>query len=169
MPGVTSALAAAAQLGRSLTDRERAPRLQFVTLSDREGEMPQGLSWRALADPDATTALYMGARKLAKIVERLVAEGVDPATPAIYMENVSRPGALRIESPLAALPAGGCRAGDRGACARALRPRARRGPGTVKLFVFGLGYSALHFVRERADFETAGTVRSAGGGQPSAR
>jgi nucleoside-diphosphate-sugar epimerase len=30
----------------------------------------------------------------------------------------------------------------------------------VKLFVFGLGYSALHFVRERRDLQSAGTVRS---------
>jgi nucleoside-diphosphate-sugar epimerase len=30
----------------------------------------------------------------------------------------------------------------------------------VKLFVFGLGYSALHFARERRDLEIGGTVRS---------
>lgn len=30
----------------------------------------------------------------------------------------------------------------------------------MKLFVFGLGYSALHFAREARQFETSGTVRS---------
>ena len=103
VPGVTSALAAAAELGVSLTDRDLAPRLQFATASNRDGETPSGLSWRALADPDATSAIYMGARKVRAFVERLLAEGLDPTTPAVYMENVGRPDGRRIAAPLAAL------------------------------------------------------------------
>jgi uroporphyrin-III C-methyltransferase/precorrin-2 dehydrogenase/sirohydrochlorin ferrochelatase len=105
VPGVTTALAAGAELGRSLTDRDLAPRLQLATVSDRDGEAPDRLSWGALADPHATTALYMGARKLGAIVERLIAEGLDPATPSVYLENVSRPDARRIAAPLCELPA----------------------------------------------------------------
>lgn len=36
----------------------------------------------------------------------------------------------------------------------------------MKLFVFGLGYSALHFARERRDIEFAGTVRSGEAAEP---
>jgi len=103
VPGVTTALAAAAELGLSLTDRDLAPRLQFVSVNDRDGEFPDALSWAALADPAATTAIYMGARKLRAFVERLVAEGFDPQTPAVYMENVGRADARRIAAPLAGI------------------------------------------------------------------
>jgi uroporphyrin-III C-methyltransferase/precorrin-2 dehydrogenase/sirohydrochlorin ferrochelatase len=103
VPGVTAALAAAAELGVSLTDRELAPRLQFATLHDRDGETPETLSWAALADPRATTAIYMGARKLQAFAERAIAEGLDPRTPAVYMENVGRADGRRVAAPIAEL------------------------------------------------------------------
>jgi uroporphyrin-III C-methyltransferase/precorrin-2 dehydrogenase/sirohydrochlorin ferrochelatase len=103
VPGVTTALAAAAELGLSLTDRDLAPRLQFASLHDRDGEIPGDLSWAALTDPQATTVIYMGARKLRGFAERLVAEGCDPETPSVYMENVGRAHARRVVAPLARL------------------------------------------------------------------
>jgi uroporphyrin-III C-methyltransferase / precorrin-2 dehydrogenase / sirohydrochlorin ferrochelatase len=104
VPGVTTALAAAAELGVSLTDRDLAPRLQFATIGDIEGGAPEDF-WRALADRKATTALYMSGRKLGQIVERLIAEGLDPATPAVFLENVSRPDARRVAARIEALSA----------------------------------------------------------------
>jgi uroporphyrin-III C-methyltransferase/precorrin-2 dehydrogenase/sirohydrochlorin ferrochelatase len=105
VPGVTAALAAAAELGVSLSDRDLARRVQFVTAHDAEGALPEGLCWRALVDEDATTAVYMALRTLPALVARLIEEGLDPATPAAMMENVSLPGARRHVAPIAELPA----------------------------------------------------------------
>ena len=105
VPGVTTAFAAAAELGLSLTDRDKAMRLQFATAHDGEGELSARLSWAALAAADATTAIYMGKRRLGEIVARLIAEGVDKATPAVYAVNVGLAGAVYLRAPLADLPA----------------------------------------------------------------
>jgi uroporphyrin-III C-methyltransferase/precorrin-2 dehydrogenase/sirohydrochlorin ferrochelatase len=104
VPGVTAALAAAALMGISLSDKALARRIQFVSARDAEGGLPEGLEWRALADPDATTAVYMGAGALPALVARLLAEGLDPATPAAMLENVGLSGARRIVAPIASLP-----------------------------------------------------------------
>ena len=105
VPGITTALAAAAELGVSLSDRDLAKRIQFVTAHDADGELPEDLDWRALAAPDATTAIYMGARQLRALVGRLLAAGLDPATPAMLMENVSRGNSRRVGASIAGLPA----------------------------------------------------------------
>jgi uroporphyrin-III C-methyltransferase/precorrin-2 dehydrogenase/sirohydrochlorin ferrochelatase len=105
IPGVTTALAAAAELGISLSDRDLARRVQFITAHDADGALPEGLEWQALVDKDATTAVYMGVRTLPALVDRLIEEGLDPNTPAAMMENVSLPGARRHAAPISALPA----------------------------------------------------------------
>jgi uroporphyrin-III C-methyltransferase/precorrin-2 dehydrogenase/sirohydrochlorin ferrochelatase len=105
IPGVTTAAAAAASLGVSLSDKTLARRIQFVTAHDSDGALPEDLEWRALVDTDAMTAVYMGARNLPALVTRLLAEGLDPATPAILMENVSAETENQLAAPIAELPA----------------------------------------------------------------
>jgi uroporphyrin-III C-methyltransferase / precorrin-2 dehydrogenase / sirohydrochlorin ferrochelatase len=102
IPGVTTALAAAAALGISLSDPAR--RIQFVTARDADGALPEGLEWRALVDADATTAVYMGVGTLPALAARLLAEGLDPETPAALMENVGLPEARQRLGPIARLP-----------------------------------------------------------------
>ena len=75
VPGVTTASAAAASLGLSLTHRDVARRLQFITGHDRHGELPADLDFRALADPHSTLVVYMGRRTAARLAARLIAEG----------------------------------------------------------------------------------------------
>jgi uroporphyrin-III C-methyltransferase/precorrin-2 dehydrogenase/sirohydrochlorin ferrochelatase len=104
IPGVTTAFAAAAELGVSLSDRDLARRIQFVTAHSADGAMPAGLEWRALVDPDATTAVYMGVATLRAWVARLIAEGLDPDTPAALAESVSLASARRRLAPIARLP-----------------------------------------------------------------
>jgi uroporphyrin-III C-methyltransferase / precorrin-2 dehydrogenase / sirohydrochlorin ferrochelatase len=105
VPGVTAALAAAASLGLSLTERDRARRLQFITAHAADGSLPKRLDWAALVDPDATTAVYMGVKTLPALVERLLAEGLDPKTPAVMVENASLPQERRFVAGMAAMPA----------------------------------------------------------------
>jgi uroporphyrin-III C-methyltransferase / precorrin-2 dehydrogenase / sirohydrochlorin ferrochelatase len=104
IPGVTAAFAAAASLGVSLSERDRARRVQFVTAHDKDGVLPEGLDWEALAANDATTAVYMGMRTLPLLVARLIAAGLDPKTPAIMVESASRAEERRVEGTLAEMP-----------------------------------------------------------------
>ncbi|MHB2169291.1 siroheme synthase CysG [Alsobacter sp. R-9] len=89
VPGITAASGAAAALGISLTQAAKASRLQFVTAHAPDGSLPTDLDWAALADPRATTAVYMGARTAPALVARLVAEGLPPATPAAIVVNAT--------------------------------------------------------------------------------
>ena len=86
VPGVTAASGAAAAAGVSLTERDLARRVQFVTAHSKEGRLPEDLDWRAMADPRATTAVYMGVRTLPLLVERLLESGMAPDTPALFIE-----------------------------------------------------------------------------------
>lgn len=104
VPGVTTASAAAAALGFSLTGRETARRLQFVTAHARGGHLPADLNWAALADPGATTVVYMGVRTLPELAARLIAEGLPAQTPAIAVEWVSRKEQRNFSASIAGLP-----------------------------------------------------------------
>ena len=91
VPGVSAAQGAAATLGVSLTHRDAARRLQFVTGHDRRGQLPDDINWGALADPSVTTVVYMPKRTLRALLERAVAEGLAPDTPALVVFNATRP------------------------------------------------------------------------------
>ena len=91
IPGVTSASAAAAAAGIPLTRRLTARRVQFVTGHDVTGALPEGLDLKALADPGATTVVYVGKRTFAGLVARLVMEGLPADTPAMLAEAVTTP------------------------------------------------------------------------------
>ncbi|MCT4576577.1 uroporphyrinogen-III C-methyltransferase [Donghicola sp.] len=91
VPGVTTASAAAAAANIPLTRRMTARRLQLVTGHDVTGALPEQLNLDALADPMATTAVYMGKRTFAKMVDRLISAGMPPETPAMLCEGVSKP------------------------------------------------------------------------------
>ena len=88
--GVTTASAAAASLGTSLTTRGLARRLTFVTAHTAKGQAP-ALDWAALADPEATIAVYMGKAAAGAVSDGLMGAGLSPDTPVALMENVSLP------------------------------------------------------------------------------
>jgi uroporphyrin-III C-methyltransferase / precorrin-2 dehydrogenase / sirohydrochlorin ferrochelatase len=90
VPGITSAQGAAARLGLSLTHRDHARRLQFITAHDRNGQLPPDIDWSAVADAAATTVIYMPKRTLAELTAVAMAHGLDPATPAIAVANATR-------------------------------------------------------------------------------
>jgi uroporphyrin-III C-methyltransferase/precorrin-2 dehydrogenase/sirohydrochlorin ferrochelatase len=104
VPGITAAQGAAANLGLPLTDRKRARRLQYVTGHARNGGLPGDLDWQSLADPKTTTAIYMPTRTLSALVKKAIAEGLDPATPALAIARATRPDQEVITAPVAELP-----------------------------------------------------------------
>lgn len=88
VPGVTTATAAAATIGASLTKRGVARRVQFVTGHDVDGRMPRDLDIAALADPNATTCVYMGKATFPALTEKLIARGLSATTPAVIVESL---------------------------------------------------------------------------------
>jgi uroporphyrin-III C-methyltransferase len=88
VPGVTTATAAAAALGVSLSKRRVARRVQMVTGHDVDGALPVDLDIAALADPGATTCVFMGKATFPALAERLIAQGLPPDTPAAVVESL---------------------------------------------------------------------------------
>lgn len=101
-PGITAASAATASAGRSLTLRGLARKLVFVTVHAQAGD-PPSLDWGALADPQATLAIYMGKAACRSISEQLIAAGLSATTPAMIVENASLPSERIVRTTLALL------------------------------------------------------------------
>ena len=106
VPGITSALAMAAELGVSLTHRDHAQSVRFVTGHSRHGELPADLDWAGLADPKTTTIFYMGGRTATRIAARLTGQGMDRATPVVIARSVARQGFGRWTGSLGDLATG---------------------------------------------------------------
>jgi uroporphyrin-III C-methyltransferase/precorrin-2 dehydrogenase/sirohydrochlorin ferrochelatase len=104
IPGITAAQGAAASLGLTLTGRGHARRLQYVTGHARDGHLPDDIDWKALADTATTTAIYMPTRTLADLVGKALAEGLNPATPAIAVARATRPDQQAVHAPIGDLP-----------------------------------------------------------------
>ena len=103
IPGVTSACAAAAAAQIPLTRRLLARRVQFVTGHDVAGALPGDLHLQSLADPGATTVLFMPKRTFPARAEKLFATGLRPDCPALLAENVSHPDQTLQRTTMAAL------------------------------------------------------------------
>jgi uroporphyrin-III C-methyltransferase len=88
VPGVTTATAAAAFIGTALTKRLVARRLQLITAHEVTGGLPDDLDLAALADPAATTCVFMGKATFPALVDRLLAHGLSADTPAAWVENL---------------------------------------------------------------------------------
>jgi uroporphyrin-III C-methyltransferase len=113
IPGITAACAAAARLGIPLTHRDTARTLHFVTGHGSDGFVPE-LEWRTLASGEGTVAAYMAGRTIDRVAARLIAAGLPGSTPAVAVENASRPGERRLYGTLAELPAELARVGFEG-------------------------------------------------------
>ena len=105
VPGITAGLALASTLGVSLTHRDHAQSVRFVTGHSRKGDLPASLDWVSLADSRTTTVFYMARRMLPKIVEKLGGHEMGMATPACVAINLGRPDQQVWRGPLSALVA----------------------------------------------------------------
>jgi uroporphyrin-III C-methyltransferase/precorrin-2 dehydrogenase/sirohydrochlorin ferrochelatase len=104
VPGITAAQGAASRLGVSLTHRSAARRLQYVTGHGSDGKLPRDIDWNSIADPTATTIIYMPARTLAELAATGIAHGLDPATPAVAIVKATRPGEAVVAASIRDLP-----------------------------------------------------------------
>ena len=91
VPGITAGLALASRLGVSLTHRDHAQSVRFVTGHSRKGILPETLNWSAMADPATTSVFYMSRRTLPRIVAELSSRGMSLDTPAIIAGSLGCP------------------------------------------------------------------------------
>ena len=85
VPGVTSALACAAQAGVPLTHRAAARSVTFLTGHTKEGRLD--VDFAPLVRLGGTLAVYMGVVSLPQLRDGLIGHGLDPATPAMLIER----------------------------------------------------------------------------------
>ncbi|MDA5633784.1 MULTISPECIES: siroheme synthase CysG [Rhizobium/Agrobacterium group] len=105
VPGITAASAMASRLGVSLTHRDHAQSVRFVTGHSRQGKLPENIDWASLSNPAVTTVFYMGGRTAADIQSSLLAHGMLASTPVAVMIAVSRANEQRWCGSLAQLAA----------------------------------------------------------------
>ena len=103
IPGISAAQGAAAALGFSLTERQEARRVQFVTGHGADGKLPSDIDWRAVADPSATTVIYMPRRTLARFAARAIANGLSPETPAVAIASATLPNQEQVSGTIATI------------------------------------------------------------------
>ena len=85
VPGVTAALACAAQARIPLTHRDATRAVTLLTGHGADG--PARLDFDALVRSRATLAIYMGLHALPHLRDGLLAAGLPPATPAALVER----------------------------------------------------------------------------------
>ena len=99
VPGVSAAFAAAAALGRSLTDRERASHVIFST-----GHHAQSHNRAALPSLEAgTRVVYMPGRDLSLLAAEWLAEGLPADLPCAVVSHAAQPDQQVVHTTLGSL------------------------------------------------------------------
>lgn len=97
IPGITAALGCAAAAGVPLTHHGLASGVTLHTAHGRDGGVPLGSAGIA----GHTQVIYMGRDRIAAVAEALVGQGMPPDTPALVIENGTRPEERRCLGTLA--------------------------------------------------------------------
>jgi uroporphyrin-III C-methyltransferase len=101
IPGVTSGIAAPANIGIPVTHRELSHGVTFITGHTQSGEAPD---WRALVLGGTTLVIYMGMKRLASIVTDLLTAGMAADTPAAAIHQGTMPQQRHVISTVSMLP-----------------------------------------------------------------
>src|ERR1035441_1535863 len=89
VPGVTSALAAAAYAGIPLTHRLHSSSVVLLTGHEDPSKPGAAVRWEDYARLKATLCIYMGVKNLATIAGRLEAGGLAATTPAAIVQSAT--------------------------------------------------------------------------------
>jgi uroporphyrin-III C-methyltransferase / precorrin-2 dehydrogenase / sirohydrochlorin ferrochelatase len=114
--GISAAQGAAASIGVSLTRRRGARRFQAITGHADHGRLPEDFDWAGLADPKATTAVYMPKATIADLCRELMARGLPGPHPAAAVFNATRADEVVLSADLATLPQRIAAAPSQGPC-----------------------------------------------------
>lgn len=88
IPGITAASALASRVNISLTHRDCAQAVKYITAHSRKGELPEH-DWRSCADGRTTLMIYMGARTAPSLAKELMEFGLPKTTPVLIAKGVS--------------------------------------------------------------------------------
>lgn len=100
VPGVTSAIAVPALAGIPVTHRGLAPHFTVMTGHTCDETGPDAVNWARLAGIGGTLVILMGVAALPGITARLLAAGLDPATPAAVVQNGATPEQRAVHAPV---------------------------------------------------------------------
>lgn len=106
VPCVTAGLGVPAYAGIPVTRRGEASHVTLVTAHESDDNGGPRVQWDKLAaDRHGTIVGYMGVTRLPSVVERLLAAGMPPATPAAIVERGTTARQRLVRSPLVDLAA----------------------------------------------------------------
>ena len=89
VPGVTSALGAAAYAGVPLTHRAHSSAVVFLTGHEDPNKPDAPIHWEDYGRLGATLCIYMGMKNLETIARRLQAGGLAPETPVLVVQSAT--------------------------------------------------------------------------------
>lgn len=102
VPGITAAIAAAAQARIPLTDRDGSSSVTFVSARHAFGKSPKAIA--ELQTADRTVAIYMPGGSYREISRQMVASGMSAETPCLVVSSASRSNQQLLWTDLAGLP-----------------------------------------------------------------
>lgn len=104
VPGITAAVAAGEYAGISLTHREQASAVAFVTGHEDPNKPGSTVDYPNLAGFAGTLVFYMGLHRLPAIVEALLSAGKPGTTPACVISRATTPMQRTVSATLEQLP-----------------------------------------------------------------
>jgi uroporphyrin-III C-methyltransferase len=105
VPGVTSAVAVPASAGIPVTHRALSSHFTVVTGHESPDKDQSSVDWAWLAASRGTLVILMGLERLEEHCFRLIAEGLDPWTPAAAVASGTLPQQQAVGAPISQLPA----------------------------------------------------------------
>jgi uroporphyrinogen III methyltransferase / synthase len=110
VPGITSAIGAAAYAGIPVTHRGVSTHFTVVTGHEDPAKDRSDVDWSALARAGGTLVILMGAGRIGEIARRLIEGGRAPDTPVAAVRNGTRPDQRTVRATLATVADAGVRA-----------------------------------------------------------
>lgn len=104
VPGITAATAASEYAGISLTHREQASAVAFVTGHEDPAKPESSLDYANLAAFPGTLVFYMGLHRLPQITAALLQQGKPGSTPVAVISRGSTPLQRTVTGTLEAIP-----------------------------------------------------------------
>jgi uroporphyrin-III C-methyltransferase len=100
VPGITAGIGGLAYAGIPVTYRETNHAVVFLTGHDETGDVPGGVDWAAVAKAAPVIVMYMAAKHLRGIAERLIAGGRDPDDWLAAVCNATLPSQYTVDATL---------------------------------------------------------------------
>jgi uroporphyrinogen III methyltransferase/synthase len=110
VPGITSAIGAAAYAGIPVTHRGVSTHFTVVTGHEDPTKDRTDVDWRVLARAGGTLVILMGAGRIGEIAAQLIDGGLAPDTPVAAVRNGTRPDQTTVRATLATVADAGVKA-----------------------------------------------------------